>query len=318
MKNRILIFAAVFCLIALSAVFLGQKEERRQVFLMDTVIECKVKDKNAKKTLEDIVKEIERLDFELDVNGIGALSLYNESGIKNEEIKDLIDRSCLISRETDGAFDITIYPVLKLWGFTTDEKRVPEDRNIEDTLKTIGYEKLENENIPVDLGAVAKGYAADRIKSILYKNKTKEAIISIGGTVLVYGKETSVAVKSPDGEGAAAVILCEDKCISTSGGYERFFSANGKTYSHIIDPKSGYPADSGIASVTIISEDGFLTDALSTAFYVSGEETAKKLYSKRRDFEMIIITDDGRIMASENVKIKTYDSNYKLEIVEND
>lgn len=318
MKNKTLIFAAVFCLAAILAFYFSHTEVKKQMFAMDTVIECSVKGSNAKKALEEIEEEIERLNTELDVNGAGALSLYNERGIKNEEIKDLIDRSCLISRETDGAFDITIYPVLKLWGFTTYEKKVPEKKEIEDSLKTYGYERLENENIPVDFGAVAKGYAADRIRDILDKDKALEAIISVGGTVLIYGKEASVAVKSPDNDGAAAIIICKDECVSTSGGYERFFEANGKTYSHIIDPKSGYPAKSGLKSVTVISKDGFLTDALSTAFYVSGEEAAKELYLKRRDFEMIIITDDGRIIASEKVKIKTYDSKYKLERIEND
>lgn len=313
MKNKALIFSVIFFIAVILAVFLGQKEETNKMFAMDTVIECNIKDRNAKKALEEIEKEIERLDFELNVNGIGALSLYNESGIKNEEIKDLIDRSCLISSETGGAFDITIYPVLKLWGFTTDDKRVPEKQEIESTLLKCGYERLENENIPVDFGAVAKGYAADRIKSILDKDKVRQALISVGGTVLIYGKNALVAVKSPDGEGTAAVILCDNVCLSTSGGYERYFEKDGKKYSHIIDPKSGHPAESKIASVTVISEDGFLSDALSTAFYVSGEEGAKKLYRKRRDFEMLLITDDGRIIVSDNVKLKDYDKKYKLE-----
>lgn len=314
--KRTFVSALLFALIAAGLFSLfNTKSEEAELFAFDTYVSFSVEGKDAKEAKNEIAEEIKRLDEALNVNGTGALYDYNSGGEPEGEIKELLERSKSVSEMTSGAFDVTLYPVSKLWGFTTGEKRVPGESEIKEALKLTGYEKIGNGHPEADFGAAAKGYAADRIKEILKERKIKSAVASIGGTVLVYGKKALIAVKDPECEGYAATLECRDEVLSTSGSYERFFTENGKTYSHIIDPETGSPAESKIVSATALSKDGFLSDALSTAFFVMGEEKAKAYLKENKDVGAVLITDDGRLMATDNVTIKDYDNKYKLEII---
>lgn len=309
--KRTVISALLFALVAAGLFSLfNVKEEEGSLFAFDTYIEYNIRGKDAAGAKDGISSEIKRLDSELNVNGSGALYKYNSGGEMSDEIIALFDRSEEVCKETGGALDVTLYPVTRLWGFTTDEKRVPKDDEIKEALLKTGYAK---EHPQLDFGAVAKGYAADRIKEMLGGERVKSAVVSIGGTVLIYGKEARVAVKNPEGEGYAAVIECRDKVLSTSGGYERYFTSGGKRYSHIIDPSTGCPADSGIVSATVVLDDGFLSDALSTAFFVMGEEKAKAYLKEHKEVGAVLITGDGRMLVTDNLNIKNYDAKYTLE-----
>lgn len=314
--KRTVISALLFALIAagLYAVF-GTRTEEGELFAFDTYVEFRVEGADARKAKDAITAEFKRLDSALNVNGTGALYAYNAGQEPSDELKELLERSKRVSEMTGGAYDVTVYPVSKLWGFTGDEKRVPDEDEIKEALAQVGYEKIGVYHPEADFGAAAKGYAADNMAEILKERRIKSAVASIGGTVLVYGKKATVAVRDPKGEGYAASLECRDEVLSTSGGYERYFTENGKTYSHIIDPKTGYPAESGIISATVISKDGFLSDALSTAFFVMGEEDSKAYLKNNKDVGAVLITDDGRMIASDNLKIKEYDNKYKLEII---
>lgn len=313
MKKAVIVLLSAAVLTAVLWDFFAPPKEFAELFLMDTVIKLEISGKEADEALKASKAELKRIDAELNVNGSGALYRFNEGEAGTDEIKKLKKRSACVSEETDGAFDATVRPLIKLWGFTEEEKRVPSEEEIHTALSQTGYKK---DNVQLDFGAVAKGYAADRIKEILDNYKINGAVISIGGTVVSYCKKSDIAIESPKGQGYAAVITCENTVLSTSGGYERYFTADGKKYSHIIDPLTGYPAESGIASVTVISEDGFLSDALSTAFYVMGEDKAKSYLKEHSKTEVVLITDDGRIIASNGVKIKEYDKNYILERID--
>ncbi len=314
MKKRI-ISGVLITGILFGAYFLLNMERNAEktLFAFDTVVELSLRGRDAEKALEECEKEITRLHAELDADGNGAIARYNESGKADEETELLLNRAFSVSEETGGAFDVTLYPVIRLWGFGGDAFKVPSEAELADALEKCGYGKLKSEGARVDFGAAAKGYAADRLCGILDKYNIKAALISLGGTVTVYKRDAKIALKSPDGEGYAAVLKTEAAVISTSGGYERYFVENGKRYSHIIDPKTGYPAESGIVSATVISSDGFISDSLSTAFYVMGEEGTRAYLEEHKDVAALLITDDGRLIVSEQISIKSYDKKYKLE-----
>ena len=166
---------------------------------------------------------------------------------------------------------------------------------------------FKKDGMKLDFGAVAKGFAADRVRGIL-EDKASSAIVNLGGTVLAYGKKPGgsqwrVGVADPENSAAyMGMLSCTGKIIATSGSYERCFTGeDGKTYSHIIDPKTGIPVDNGILSVTIISDSGLRSDALSTALFVMGKDGAEKYYRKNRNFDFIILTADKKAYVTAGV-----------------
>ncbi len=308
MKKKVLIAAFLLLMCAFVFVSFFQREAKKDFFAMDTVISIKINGLGAKRSAEKIEKEIIRLHGELSVNGNGALAGYNRGEDPGEELSYLLSESERLRKETDGAFDAGIYPVTKLWGFTTGAFSVPDEEDVKRALSLKG--------IQFDLGAIAKGYGADRVREILSEGEIKSATVTLGGTVLLYGnEEMTVAIASPDGEGYAGYIKAKNSVISTSGGYERYFEENGGKYSHIINPETGYPAKSGIISTTVISESGTKSDAFSTAVFVMGEEKAKELWKKER-FGLVLITEDGRMIISEDIypSVSGINEKYKTEI----
>ena len=308
MKKKI--SAVILLLIVLFFVFLSfyNQTVTKDFFAMDTVISLNIKGLDAKMCAEKIEEEILRIHEELSVNGNGALAYYNKGGYPGGEVSYLLSESDRIRRETGGAFDAGIYSVTKLWGFTTGEFNVPSDAEVKEALSLKGMK--------FDFGAIAKGYGAESVKEIIENHNVKEAVISLGGTVLVLGeKDKRVAIASPDSDGYAAYIDATNCVISTSGGYERYFSENGETYSHIMNPETGYPAKSGIVSATVIMEDGMRSDAYSTAVFVMGADRARDFWIEN-SFGLVIITDDNRMIISEDMeeKISGIDEKYELEI----
>ena len=240
---------------------------------------------------------------------------------------------------TDGAFDPTVGPLVKLWGFGK-EPRVPSQEEIDAAKKLVGWENIilegftdqnaggkqksetdqevaaaptvrfKKKGIRIDLGAIAKGYAADCLVAILKENDVKRASISLGGNVYVYGKKPdgslwNVAVRDPNKAGQNAFMLkTQDATVVTSGAYERFFEQDGKIYGHIFDPATGFPAQSGLASVTIVSKTSMVADALSTSLFVLGLEKipAIKKSALAGNFECVCVDASGTAYASKGLK----------------
>ncbi|MCK9572461.1 MAG: FAD:protein FMN transferase, partial [Candidatus Omnitrophica bacterium] len=190
------------------------------------------------------------------------------------------------------AFDITVGPLVDLWGFTKLDFSVPAGSKIKQTLKLVGADKIilnQNNNViefklsgmKIDLGGIAKGYALDRCVEELKKNNVKSCLINAGGQVYALGKRSGrywkVAIRSPLKKRAVDILELTDQSVSTSGNYEQFFFKGGKRYCHIIDPRTGYPVDKKIASVTIISDSATTADILSTAVFVLGEQDAEEI-----------------------------------------
>lgn len=228
---------------------------------------------------------------------------------------------------TDGAFDPTVGPLVKLWGFGK-EPRVPSQEEIDAAKKLVGWQNIilegftdqevaaaptvrfKKKGIRIDLGAIAKGYAADCLVAILKSNDAKRASISLGGNVYVYGKKPggslwNVAVRDPNKAGQNAFMLkTQDATVVTSGAYERFFEQDGKIYGHIFDPATGFPAQSGLASVTIVSQTSMVADALSTSLFVLGMKKvpAIKKSALAGNFECVCVDTSGTAYASKGLK----------------
>lgn len=245
----------------------------------------------------------------------------------------LMKRSLELWDKTDGAFDPAIYPVMEEWGFTTKEYKVPDYDKLQRKVMLSDASKIkfdegsgnvefETEGMKVDFGGIAKGYASSEIMDIFKENEIISGIVSLGGNVQVYGSKTDgslwrVAIQNPDGDDSYIGILqVKDKAVITSGGYERYFIEDGKTYHHIINPATGYPAESGLKSVTIVSEDGTLADGLSTSLFVMGLDKAKEFWNDNADkFDAILFTDDNALYVTKGIA-DSFESDTDITIIE--
>jgi len=216
----------------------------------------------------------------------------------------IIKRAKEFWQVSDGAFDITVAPLVDLWGFTDKKYYLPKEEEIKDILNLVGANKIilkELENVikfsvsgmKIDLGAIAKGYAVDCAVKKLKENNIKSCLINAGGQIYAlgdkFGLAWKIAVRNPRGKDLMDYLVIKDKAVSTSGDYEQYFIKGKKRYAHIFNPKTGYPTDSGVISVTVIAQDGITCDALSTAIFVLGKEKGQELAQKFPGVEVRII-----------------------------
>lgn len=207
----------------------------------------------------------------------------------------VVQAALRVSQLTDGAFDGTVGPLVSLWGIGTDHARVPSEREQEPARSLVSWRDcviserdssvfLTQKGMALDLGGIAKGYAADELAGILRAHGVRRAVIDLGGTIYLFGAKADgspwrVAVRNPDcPQGDPALVLAVGECaVVTSGGYERYFEQDGKRYQHIFDPRTGVPAQTDVRSVTVVHQSALLADAFSTAFFVLGREKARAL-----------------------------------------
>ena len=301
----------------------NQKMENRHEatsFAMDTIMTFTVIHEDGDELIIDAEQEIRRLENLLSITLENSeISKLNAAAGKeavevSEDTWTLLEAGKNLGAGTDGAFDIAISPVVKAWGFTEAEHHVPTQAeldtllpltNPDDVVLEKGTVYLQKEGMAVDLGGITKGYASDKVASMLKGKGVESAIISLGGNVYGVGTKPNgdqweVALANPlDANDYCGLISIENKAVVTSGGYQRFFEENGKKYHHIIDPATGYPAENGLLSVTIISESGMEADVLSTALFVMGLENALEYWQKNGGFEAIFITEADEVIATE-------------------
>lgn len=225
----------------------------------------------------------------------------------SEDLAALLSEGLDITRESDGAFDIAIAPLTSLWDFTAEDPKVPDDAAIQKALPLCSSDgvtidgqdiTLPSDDIQFDVGAIAKGYIADRLKDFLVKKGVNSAIINLGGNVLCIGSKPDgtpfkVGIQKPfaDRNETEAVMDITGKSVVSSGIYERCFKQNGKLYHHILNPKTGYPYDNGLISVTIISDQSVDGDALSTTCFALGLEDGLK-FAEKKGVQAVFITED--------------------------
>ena len=311
--------------------------ESRDFFAMDTYMTLSAYGDDAGKTLEEGERLITELDEKLSAenkdSGIAKLNRERKSSI-DEDMNYLIGRSVELYKETDGIFNIAIYPVMKAWGFTTKKYKIPSKRKLQRLVSRMDLSKLSvsedgktaeirQDGMEIDLGGIAKGYASSKVAELFEENGIESAMINLGGNVQAVGTKPDgsnwrVAVRSPYGDDEfLGVLEIADKAAVTSGGYERYFKRNGKTYHHIMDPETGYPAKKGLISVTVVSDDGTLADGLSTSLYIMGKEKALDYWHRHSDqFEAVLMDKNDHLYVTNGLKDVFTSDKYDITIVE--
>jgi thiamine biosynthesis lipoprotein len=304
---------------------IGESDYYSESFIaMDAPVTLTIYGENAKQAWEDSKKLIESLDLALDSHDadsiIGKLNSSKSALIEDENAKEAIIRGAALSESSGGRFDITIKSVLSLWNIGQPEARIPEAGELADAVRKVGIQnlKIDGKNVElendaeIDLGGIAKGYAADKVAALLRENGIENALIALSGNIYALGKneedgkDWQVGIQDPEHEtDYIGVLFLSDISAVTSGGYERYSDLGGKRYHHIFDPKAGYPAESDLASVTIVSKDSALADAYSTALFVMGKEEAVKFQKQNSElFDMILIANDGSVTCSDGLSDK--------------
>ena len=299
---------------------LEAQEAENSFFAMNTYMTFTAYGEQAEDALADARARVEEVEALWSVTDEGS-EIYraNHSGGEpvnvSEETAELVSFALEMAEKTDGALEPTIYPVLRAWGFTTDTKQVPSQEEIDALLEDVGHEKITldgtlltvPEGMELDLGAVGKGYAGDLAAEAVRARGIECAILSLGGNIQAVGSRPDgtdwrVGLRSPWEDGTLGVLRVSDQAVVTSGGYENYFEdEDGNVYWHILDPETGYPAKSGLLSVTIICPQGRMGDALSTALFVMGPQKAEEYWRENGDFEMILVTEEGEILITEGV-----------------
>lgn len=304
MKLKLFSLFPICCL--LSILIIGCSRQplyKDSRIMMGTYVSVISPDQRAAKIVFDEIKRIESLLSKY--IPASEISILNNTGkVKaSAETIFVVKKAQGFSRSSEGAFDITVGPLVDLWGFTNRDYRIPQAQEIQDRLKVIGSNKIivnEEENMiqlpfqgmKVDVGGIAKGFAVDRAVKKLKEQGITSCLIALAGDIYCLGKKFGspwrVAIRNPRAQGTIGSVALEDKAISTSGDYEQYFIRDKRRYSHIIDPRTGYPAQSSIVSVTVLAQDCLTADALATTIFVLGKEKGTEFAKKFSGVKVII------------------------------
>ena len=298
---------------------------KTQIFAMDTIMELTAYGENAQHAINGAVAELRRLDALFSVTSqSGDVYKINHRTQDTVEISaetaQLLRQAIACGQQTGGAFDVSVYPLMQLWGFNTKQYHVPSTDEIAAVLPLIDCTQIKITqtgetyrvqllaDMQIDLGGIAKGYAAHQAIGVLRAAGVTHAIVSLGGNVQALGPRTdatpwSVGVTDPNNPAQLmGIVQIEDEAVVTAGDYQRFFELDGETYHHIMDPKLGMPANLGLASVTVVGSNGAQADALATAFYVMGKERALQQYKAQGGYDVVFIEKNGQVTATAGLK----------------
>ena len=344
-KKTVIIITAVVIILAILAIFGKNKENKLlannfdlstdkskngepltdTTFALDTFITVSLYEGGDEEVLKESISLIR--DYEMIFSATNKESeLYKLNHRKpgenkvevNDELAYLIDRALYYCNISNGAFDITTEPLKSVWDFNSETPQLPTDEQIQEILPEIDYKKVKvegnlvefgSDKTSIDLGAIAKGYIADKTKEFLVKKGVNSAIINLGGNVLCLGKKPggknfTIGLQKPyaDRNETVALLSVDDASVVSSGVYERHFVIDGKNYHHILDPKTGYPYDNGLVGVSILTKSSTDADALSTTCFSLGAEEGVKLLNSIPDTYGYFIMDDYSIVYSDGAK----------------
>lgn len=346
-KNICIIIVLIFVILNLSLCTNSKNQYyEKSNIVMDTVVTLSAYGINSKEAVEESFNRLNEIN-EMASTNISTSDIYkinSSSGIGyvkvRPEILKMIETSIEYSKLSDGAFDITIGPIINLWGIGTDSEKIPSEEEIKAKLQLVGYDKisinendssvrLEKQGMSIDLGSIAKGFAVDEVLKIYKKYNIENGLINLGSSsIYALGKnkdnnDWAVGIKHPRSEDSneyMGVIKLSNESLSTSGDYERYFIKDNKRYHHIIDPKTGYPVDNGVMSDTIVINDdtqnsGMLADILTTTVFTLGPEKGLKLINSLPGVSCEITTADYKVYTSEGFKDKITDLSKDFEVV---
>ena len=296
----------------------AQEPESATFFAMDTAMDFTVYGDaalldEAETLIGSLEEQVSVTDEHSDIYAID----HTGSGSLSGNAAELMAQALELCRRTNGELDLSVYPIVRAWGFTTGSYQVPDEETIQSLLPLVDYTQIQYdaatgvvtlpEGMEIDLGSVAKGYAGQLAAQMLREHGVQSALLNLGGNVQTVGTKPGgfpwqIGIKDPQGEDAMMVLSVEDQAVVTSGGYERYFEQDGQTYWHVMDPSTGHPADSGLISVTIVGDEGVVCDGLSTALFVMGLEKAADLWAQSCDFEAVFVTASGEVYITEGLR----------------
>lgn len=346
MKKRIvLIIVLLTALLVLSGCAAPtENAQTKDLFALNTFLSLRAYGDNAQQALEEAADRILEIEnrMSITIKDSDVARINANAGLKPVKVHEdtfyVIKTALYYSELTYGKFDITIYPIARLWGIGTDNARVPDKAEIQNLLPLVDYRNvildeenmtvfLENKGMGIDLGGIAKGYAADEVAKIFEEAGIEHAIINMGGSITTIGGRPNktpwrIGVRNPrmeDGDPEhIAVIEARDMSILSAGDYERFiagvYSETGVRYHHIFDPSTGFPAAAGVIATTVVSRSAIEADALSTAMLIMGVEEGLSVIEDIEGAEGLAITYDKGVFMTDGLKdyIKFTDPSYSL------
>jgi len=342
LKKIVGLIGIILLLVGCNSVNEDIKPISKSSFTLGTVVSVSIygtEDEEIFDELFDRMKVIEeKMSKTIPTSEVSRINLLAETGDISNQIKidsdvfTVIDKALEYGRKSNGKFDVTLAPIVELWGIGTEHENIPEHETIEKLLFTVGLDKIkinaENnislaQNTKIDLGGIAKGYAADEVADILIESGIEKAIINLGGNVKVIGEKSKgvpfkIGIQDPLSErnNTLGVVEVSDKTVVTSGDYERYFEQNGKRYHHIFDPSTGYPYETNVASVTVISDESIVADALSTILYLMDVKEGLVFVNTLEGVDCIYVTKDREVYLSSGSMREQFEltsEDYKLK-----
>ena len=344
---RIIVVCLCLCMTFPLAACGETKMSQRQVFAMDTIMTLTAYGRNAERGLtaaQGVIQSMnDMLDPDIETSTTYAINHANGGNTSiSGQVANMLSTAYTIYKQSGGALDLTIYPVIQRWGFDSGRYYVPSDEELWEDLVRRGFDKMVLTSFPssgsyavsfpagtaISFGAVAKGCAADNAIEAMRNVGVKSGIVSLGGNVQTLGLKPdgslwNVAVQDPNNTASyVGVLSVGESAVVTSGTYQRFFIQNGKTYHHLINPESGRPMNNTLKSVTIVCEDGTTADCLSTAMFILGQSKSLNYWrqygAKENVFDMILINNDNEVICTKGLieKFTLTNDNYTLRYVE--
>lgn len=327
MKKLICLFSVILFIAFLTSCSLDQaKPFETDGFGMGTVISQKLYGRNARRAADEVWGKIHYLEGLMAINAAGGdVNRLNEHAGQGyialcPETVTVLQSAIKIAGLSGGAFDITVGPVVKCWNIGADSPAIPAEAELKQLITLLGYQDvhidadrncaaLARAGQMVDLGGIAKGYAGDAVREIYQKQGIRSALVNLGGNVVALGKRPdgkpwSIGIQNPRAANGKyiGIVQAADQAVVTAGDYQRYFEKNGKRYHHIIDPRTGRPAASGLMSVTVVAGSSTDADALSTAAFVLGLDQGMQLIKRYGQAEAIFITTDNKIYVTEGLQ----------------
>ena len=325
---QLLIIAIIVGLILIYIFATGKHEkieEEKSSYVLGTIINLKAFGNKAEKAINEAIERLNNIDDKMsafkeesDISKINAKAGFALEAVSKDTFF-VVKKAVKYSKILEGAFDPTIRPLVKLWNIGTDKETIPDKTKIEETLKLVNYNDvildesnqeimLKNKDQALDVGGIAKGYAADEVRDIFYKNNIRSALIDLGGNIFALGDKEDgtpwrIGIQNPfepRGE-FVGILSVTNKSVVTSGNYERYFMKDGQRFHHIIDPKTGYPSQSKIISATIISDNSIDGDGLSTGIYILGVDKSLKIIEAIEGIDAIFITEDKKVYTTSGI-----------------
>jgi len=318
-QGKVVVVTCVVIAVLLSVIIIQKyrlKPLKQTEMIMGTLVEITVIPGN-EKAIREAFEALKKVDLLMSTyKEDSEISILNREGKAqvSEETLEVIEDAIKFSNLTDGAFDITCRPLINLWKKAKKEEKLPAEMEIEEAISLVGYQRiilegnqirLEKKGMQIDLGGIAKGYAVDKAIEALKKNGIKRALVNAGGDLYALGidpqgEKWQIGVQDPREEDKIIdIIKVKDKAVATSGDYRRYFTLEGKRFSHIVNPKTGLTVQDVPMSVTIIGPDATTTDALSTGVFVLGPEEGMKLIESLPEVEGMIISEGMKKLTSQ-------------------